>query len=217
MARLKVLRDFITSERYFQEPVTGINFRRIAAGMAWPYEERPGCAVVLGETRAKPNEYGTERHNVHKLIEISEYDASRLVELAASITEEWFVENWALPVYDKRACLVEDVNDLQRKRRRPQISYGDPLGFYGKGEGLLPFYHSLVQRRTANEKTLFLGEGSCGDELAAFNFTDQNTSIIAYPSAAALCFALAEIDLGDKACLNLNPDKLGPADDLGGY
>lgn len=49
---------------------------------------------------------------------------------------------------DNRAYLLDDVNDNLRRLRRPLLQYGDPQGWKGRGEGLLPFYHALVQRRT---------------------------------------------------------------------
>ena len=43
--------------------------------------------------------------------------------------------------------LGDDANDEQRRLRRPLLRFGDPQGWQGHGEGLLPFYHALVQRR----------------------------------------------------------------------
>ncbi len=101
------------------------------------------------------------------------------------------------------------------------MRYGDPLGWSGKGEGLLLFYHALVQRRTENEKTLFLGADSqCAAEIGKLKFEDARMSILERPSAAALCFAVAEIDLNVKTewgAGRFDGESFGPADEMGGY
>ena len=113
----------------------------------------------------------------------------------------------------------DDVYDNLRRLRRPLLQYGDPQGWKGRGEGLLPFYHALVQRRTKSEKTLFLGDACTGaDEIAKLQAEDMTKKPTDFPGAAALCFALAEIDVdpwpdwGERTKLYG-----GPADELGGY
>lgn len=217
MARLKVLTDGLTHERYFQEPATGMNFRAIAGGLAWPSLKRSGCAVVIGETRSRQAAVGIERHDAHILQELQSPDPAELTDWLELMTEDWLVPNWATPLSDRRSYMLDDVNRNRRKLRKPRIRYGDPQGWSGKGEGLLGFYHALVQRRTMSEKTLFFGRKSlCADEIARLN--DKETDILEYPAMAALCFALADLDLGrgEKTGRN-SDDRLGPADDLGGY
>lgn len=220
MAKLKLLRDFITREKYFQQPETGMVFRRIAGGFAWPHKDLPGCVLTLGETRSRQNAIGTGRHDVHKLEEFQSENTAELVDWLALMTDSWMVGNWATPLCDQRVYLLEDANDERRKMRRKPLRYGDPLGWSGKGEGLLPFYHAFAQRRTMSEKTLFLGDGLCAEELAGLRFADDKTSILELPGVAALCFALAEIDMSpgnEWGAAWKNTDALGPADDLGGY
>lgn len=219
MARVRFLHNFITREPFFQECSTGMNFRRIVGALAWPFKEKAGCAVVLGETCSRQNILGTRRHDVHKLEEKQSLDPAELLDMTVIMAGQWMVKSWATPLCDRRSYLLEDVNEERRRMRRPALRYGDPLGFSGKGEGLLLFYHSLVQRRTMSEKTLFLGHGACADEIAGLRYADESTSILEFPGPAALCFALAEIDVdpleewGDKK----DWSAFGPADDLGGY
>ena len=106
----------------------------------------------------------------------------------------------------------------RRSLRRYPIRYGDPQGWKGKGEGLLPFYHSLIQRRTFSEKTLFLGDSDAAYEVASMQPKFSDAKITDFPAMAALCFALAEIDIdpiddaaGDRSY------GTGPADPIGGY
>lgn len=219
MARVRLLRDLITGERYYRETATGMAFRRTVGSLVWPCGERPGCLVVLGETRSPQNVLGTRRHDVHRLEESRSDDVSVLVSQMARMTEDWLVRYWSTPMADNRVYLLDDANDNQRRLRRPLLHYGDPQGWQGRGEGLLPFYHAMVQRRTKSEKTLFLGDACTGaDEIAKLQAEDMTQKPTDFPGAAALCFALAEIDVdpwpewGERTKLYG-----GPADELGGY
>lgn len=221
MARVRLLTDAITRERYFLEPVTGIKFRRMLGAIVWPYGELDGCAVVLGETCSRQNIVGVRRHDLHKMEEYQSNSPTGLVYKLGLMTNDWMIRNWATPLCDQRAYLIEDANDELRKQRRHVMRYGDPLGWSGKGEGLLLFYHALVQRRTENEKTLFLGADSqCAAEIGKLKFEDARMSILERPSAAALCFAVAEIDLNVKTewgAGRFDGESFGPADEMGGY
>lgn len=144
---------------------------------------------------------------------------SVLVSRMTRMTEDWLVRYWSTPIADNRAYLLDDANDDLRRLRRPLLRFGDPQGWQGRGEGLLPFYHALVQRRTMSEKTLFLGDACTGaDEITRLQEEDMLKKPTDFPGAAALCFALAEIDVapwpewGERA----KPCG-GSADDLGGY
>lgn len=217
MARVRLLRDLINGESYFLEPATGMSFRRTVGGICWPFANKAGCIVVLGETRSRQNYIGARRHDVHKLQEFASEDASAFVDRLAMLTDDWLIRNWAVPVCDKRVNLLDDMNYEQRKRKRRQIRYGDPLGWSSKGEGLLPFYHAFVQRRTLNEKTLFLGDSYCADECLTLGYAEREKSILEFPGVAALCFALAEIDMDSRQEERYDKNDWGPADELGGY
>lgn len=139
MARVRLLRDIITGERYVKEADTGMSFRRVVGALVWPYENRPGCLVVLGETRSPQSVLGARRHDVHKLEESRSRDVSVLTAGMARMTEDWLVRQWATPMSDRRVYLLDDANDEQRRLRRPLLRFGDPQGWQGHGEGLLPF------------------------------------------------------------------------------
>ena len=219
MARVRLLRDIITGERYFKEAATGMSFRRIVGALVWPCEQRPGCLVVLGETRSRQSVLGARRHDVHRLEESRSRDVSVLTAGMARMTEDWLVRQWSTPMADRRVYLLDDANDEQRRLRRPLLRFGDPQGWQGHGEGLLPFYHALVQRRTMSEKTLFLGDACTGaDEIAKLQDEDMLKKPTDFPGAAALCFALAEIDIDPLPEWSGSAKNCGgPADDLGGY
>ena len=224
MAKVRALKDAYTQEPFWLDPYRR-QLRRIVGALTWPSintsaGERPGCVIVLGESRTPPLEVGQERRDVWRLAEAQSNDVAELLEKLARFQEDWMVKSWATPIQDNRVYLLDDVNDTLRALRKPRIRYGDPVGWSGKGEGLMPFYHALVQRRTLSEKTLFLGHPSAAaDEVAALDPKDAIAKPTDFPSAAALFFALAEIDLHRLA----DWDKRGsgkllkPADSIGGY
>lgn len=218
MARARLLRDVITGERYFRHSVTDMSFRRIVGALAWPCGEKPGSLVVLGETRSRQNVLGG-RHDIHRLDEYRSDDVGELLVRMWHMGEDWLVKFWATPTSDHRVYLLEDMRDEQRRFRRPTLRYGDPQGWKGQGEGLLPFYHALVQRRTRSEKSLFLGADCSGaDEIGKLREEDMNRKPTDFPGAAALFFALAEIDVNDMPEWGAGPTiDGGPADELGGY
>lgn len=219
MAKVQCLIDALTGEQYFVEAATGRAFRRIVGALVWPCGKRPGCLVVLGETRSRLNVLGAHRHDVHRLEEARSDDVSVLVSQMARMTKDWLVRYWSTPTADNRVYLLDDVNDDLRRLRRPLLQYGDPQGWRGQGEGLLPFYHALVQRRTRNEKTLFLGDACTGaDEIAKLQVDDMGSKPTDFPGAAAIFFALAEIDLIPiPEWGEWRSAAGGPADPLGGY
>lgn len=220
MAWLKCLTDVVTRERYLCDTETGISYRRTVGSLVWPCGDRNGCVTVLGETRSRQNVLGG-RHDVRLLAEKCSADVSELVEYIELCTMAFVVLSWATPLSDTRAYLLDDKNDERRRARKPIIKFDDPQGWHGKGEGLMAFYHALVQRRTLSEKTLFLGDECEG---ASFIGKMENEDISCkptdYPAAAALFFALAEIDvnpMADWADRGNVSSYGGPADLIGGY
>lgn len=213
---LTTLRDGISGELYFLERESGRSYRRIAGSIVWPFGEAEGCVIVLGEARSPLPVLGEETRLVFKLAEFQSQSVSELADALPVFGKKWKADYWATPTADKRACLIDKLNDSLRLRREPKIRYGDPQGWQGRGEGLLPFYHALVQRRTMDRKTLILNGGKCVDELGRMAFEDIGKSPACFPSAAALCFALAEIDIGNRGFGGKRMDD-GPADSLGGY
>ena len=220
MAWLKCLTDVVTRERYLCDTETGISYRRTVGSLVWPCGDRNGCVTVLGETRSRQNVLGG-RHDVRLLAEKCSADVSELTEYIELCTMAFVVLSWATPLSDTRAYLLDDKNDERRRARKSIIKFDDPQGWHGKGEGLMAFYHALVQRRTRSEKSLFLGDECEG---ASFIGKMENEDISCkptdYPAAAALFFALAEIDvnpMADWADRGSVSSYGGPADLIGGY
>ncbi len=221
MARVRLLREIITGERYFRDLSSGVCFRRVVGALAWPENDRPGALIVLGETRSAQNALGIGRHDVHVLEEQTHDDVSMLLAYMGRMTEDWLVRVWATPVADKRTYMLDDLAADMRAIRRPAPRYADPQRWSGKGEGLMPFYFALVQRRTLSEKTLFFGETShAAVEIGKLDDKkgDATRKPTDYPAAAALFFALAEVDVTPYRETREREEYLsGPADLVGGY
>jgi hypothetical protein len=221
MAKVKLLYDNVTSEPYYrEEAITGRMFRRIVGALAWPHGEMEGCALVLGEIRAPTVARHNRRHVLYVLEEKVTREPQHLVELAGRMQLDWLVRSWSTPIADARVWMIDDYNDIQRKDRKAQITIGDPAGWTAKrGEGLVPMYFALIQRRTEGEKTLFFGEGSNAvEQIKRLTEEDLSDKVIVRPSAAAAFWAVAAIDAEPLAEWGERPNHdLGPADPVGGY
>lgn len=224
MARLKTRQEDYTKERYYIDPASGINYRRTTAGLCWPENGMDGAAIVLGETRSRQCFHGNRRHDVHVLEEVRTGNVADLLDHMARMTAYYYVARWALPTYDKRFYMIEDINDILKETRQPIINVGDPQGLEGKGEGQVKFYHALVQARTLNEKTLFLHGATASDEIRQMDDrqeggkADGDRKPSDFPGAAALFFALAEIDMVRlPEAWERDEYDFSAADNLGGY
>lgn len=225
MARLQIRVDNLNLESYFRCPRTGIMYRRVAAGMAWPESGREGAAIVLGETRSKQNFHLNNHHDLHVLEEVRTDSMPELIDAVVRMTADWYVKRWSLPTCDGRMYLLDDINDILRRERKPVIRYGDPEGWEGKGEGQVKFYHAFVEMRTKEEKTLFFHGATAADEIRQMDAnqglggqSDADKRPTIFPGAAALFFAVAEIDMQlRKEAHERREYDFGPCEQLGGY
>ena len=221
MAIVTHLTDAVTREPYYRT-VDGRQWRRLVGAVTWPYDKarRPGCVIILGELRASPTVLGAERHDVYCLDEYLHDDVTEIVRMVSDMTDDWRIPSWATPLRDERHYLLDDANDNRRIMRLPKIRYADPPGYMGKGEGQIPYFFSLIQRRTRSEKSLYLGsDRMCASETLALDESrDSNATVTAFPAFAALAFALAEIDLHPLREWGMRSNiHGGPANLVGGY
>lgn len=96
--------------------------------------------------------------------------------------------------------------------------YGSPIRRHGTGVGsrVLPFYLGILQQRIVGEKTLFFGtDCTAASETQRLGSEDVDRRMTDYPGAAALLWAVAEMDLNRRR--GEAREHLGPADRLGGY
>lgn len=215
---LRRIYDLITSEPYLRDSRTGLQFRRTVGALAWPYGDRPGCLLTLGELRNSPNALGARRH-LHVLRELRSADTEELLDEAVRMRDEYLCPHMVTPADDPRMVLLDEYNDRRRRARQPVLRVQTPAAWRGRGEGLLAYYNGLILRRGATEKSLVFGRDcSARDELARIGSEDMGRAMIEFPGACALCWAVEDMDTqrvpewGERGKIDA-----GPADLLGGY
>lgn len=210
--------DTLSGEPYVRESGTGRQFRRVVGALTWSHDVQPGCLLILGESRNTLQIYGERRH-VHVLAEVRSRDMAVLLDTAARLQEDWACHLWITPSDDPRVILLDDYNDRLRRERRRLIRFAEPQAWRGDGARLIPFYLGILQQRIVSEKTLEFGKDcTARDEARRLDKGDHNEKVIEHPGAAALFFALAEIDLNTMPEWGVRRTRdRGPADPLGGY
>lgn len=112
-------------------------------------------------------------------------------------------------------------NDARREERRVPLRTEPPLAWHGRGEGLLPYYLSLLHARVKDGKTLFLGASSrlpADVALADRDDVSPQSAMLQWPGLCALAWGVEALDMQPAAAWGARqtlPD--GPADTLGGY
>ena len=215
MPYIRTLRDAMTQETFFLENRTGRQFSRIVAALAWPHGIAQGCVIVLGEIRGRPAVLNVHNH-VHVLNEYRSGDVADLVDMAVRLYEDWSASCVITPGDDRRVVFLDAANDDLRRERRRRIRITDPQVWNGSGERVLPFYLGILQQRIVGEKTLFFGtDCTAASETQRLGSEDVDRRMTYYPGAAALLWAVAEMDLNRRR--GEAREHLGPADRLGGY
>lgn len=217
----KALTDCITGEPYYVDVVTGKQYRRAVCALAWPWHPLPGCVVTLAEYRNRPTVLGEARH-VDVMDETFSASPEELIRAADRSMRAFKVPRLVTPDDDNRLTLIDLENDKRREERKAYLRTEGPISWHGKGEGLLPFYTSLLHARIIDAKTLNFGRKSelptaVQPVIAAPENIDK--AMIKWPAVCALCWALEAIDL------QLLPEwggkdtgmPEGPADAVGGY
>lgn len=215
MPYIRTLRDAMTRETFFLENRTGRQFSRIVAALAWPHGMARGCVIVLGEIRGRPAVLNVHNH-VHVLREYRSGDVADLVDMAVRLYEDWSASCVITPGDDRRVVFLDAANDDLRQERRRRIRMTDPQAWNGSGERMLPLYLGLLQQRIVGEKTLFFGpDCTAASETQRLGSEDVDRRMTDYPGAAALLWAVAEMDLNRRR--GEAREHVGPADRLGGY
>lgn len=216
---VRKLYDNVTGEPYFLEVRTNRQFRRTACGLAWPWGDLvAGCVLVLGELRAPPNALGARRH-LHVLAEERSFSTDEMLDHAERLQALWLFPRVITPSSDKRIILLDAFNDARRRERKPILRSSDPAMWQGKGDGMLPYYVSLLQARITDDKSLFFGaDCSARDEAKRMNEKDLSRKMVEEPGVCALSWALEEIDANPMPEWGArHRGHYGPADAVGGY
>ncbi len=215
---LRRLKDNITGEPFLRGR-SGREFRRTVCALGWPWPPRPGCVVVLGEMRHAPTALGERRHILLLSEEWSESPA-KLLESAERALRLYHARRIVTPEDDPRIALVDADNDARREERRVPLRTESPLAWHGRGEGLLPYYLSLLHARVKDAKTLFLGASSRlpADVALADSEATPQSAMLQWPGLCALAWAVEALDMQPAREWSARATLPGgPADALGGY
>lgn len=228
MLRLRELKDCVTGEPYLRGE-DGREYRRAACALCWPAPPLPGCVVALGEARRAPTVAGTERRHLHLLFEEWSDSPRALIDHAERALRLCRARRAVTPDDDPRIALVDAANDARREERLPPLRTEPPLAWHGQGEGLLPYYLSLLHARVVDAKTLHLGTDSrLPASIAQADSPDipARTAMLRWPGLCALGWAVEALDMrpmrewGREWGRNRSARPTGmegPADMLGGY
>lgn len=216
---LRCLKDNITGEPFLRDH-EGRDYRRTVCALGWPWSPLPGCVLVLGEMRHAPTTLGERRH-IRLLFEEWSTSPAKLLETAERALRLYGARRIITPEDDPRIALVDADNDARREDRRVPLRTESPLAWHGRGEGLLPYYLSLLHARVKDSKTLFLGASSRlpGDvALADSETTPPQSAMLQWPGLCALAWAVEALDMQPVREWHARATLPGgPADALGGY
>lgn len=201
-----------------RDPGTGIEYRRTVCALAWPYGDAQGCAIVLGELRNPPNILGARRH-LHVLDERRSANPDKLLDEATRMQVRWIFPTVITPVEDPRCILIDAYNAERRRERLPVLRTAEPIAWKGKGEGILPYYVALIQRRVVDDKSLHFGPNcTARDDMQRIGNDDLSGRMIELPGVCALSWAVENIDVDALPEWHERTHiTAGPADLLGGY
>lgn len=209
---LKRMVDQFTKDRYWKDPRTGIDFRRIVGGFCWPFDTSPGAFCVLGEVRS------VDQHTyTHRVVLLHDEEVSGVDELLRRVhssSVDTGVFDWIARRDVSEVRLVDQFNRMQSATRQPQLRLVHPQE--GDDRDRFRFWIRLLERRTMDEKTMTFGESACvRDRLMSLPPGAYDKEPEEFPAVAAMLFALAEIDLHQP--INIGEKLPSSVDTLAGY
>ena len=190
--RLKRMVDQFTGEKYWKDPVAGIQFRRIVIGLAWPFDTLPGAVVVLGEVRSMDPH--THTHKVQLLHDRETNGIDELIRCVWGVATDCGVFDMVSRRDVPEIRFVDAHNRQLAARRSPQIRIIHPQE--GDDRERFRFWVRLLERRTLDDKTMIFGASECvRNRLLSLTTPDYAKEPEEFPAVSAFLFALAEIDL----------------------
>lgn len=215
------LTDVVTREQYFQDTIDQTQYKRSVCALAWPMYPKAGCVLVLAERRFLPLQMDAEI-NIDVKAETFSDDTSVLLDAVDRLQVAFKFNTVVTPCDDEREVQIEYENDKRRRERKAVIRVQHPISWSGKGEGLLPYYVSMLHRRIVQKKTLhFTQHSQLPTDIRAILGKDtalaQTTSMLQYPSLCALCWALESIEASAPHDIDTGGVLMGAADTVGGY
>ncbi|WP_415713090.1 hypothetical protein [Maridesulfovibrio sp.] len=191
--KLKAVTSPMTGQRSLKDPVTGIVYRRVSGGVAWPYDVRPGAVTVLAEHREPV--HGTDQLRVDVVVEFMDEDTETLCREMAALQDALKVEIWRTPLTHASTRLVHMFNDRRRRLRVPALDLASPPAMNGSRS--FRDYDRLVDRRTRTLKTLYFGDSQAVLEYNILGRDDLGRKLEEFPVVASMLYALAGLDLED--------------------
>ncbi|WP_432736500.1 hypothetical protein [Maridesulfovibrio sp. FT414] len=189
--KLKVVTSPMSGRRSLKDPVTGIVYRRVSGGVAWPYDIRPGAVTVLAEHNEPV--HGTDQHRVDVVVEFMDEDTETLCREMAALQDGLKVGIWRTPLTHAGTRLVHMYNERRRRLRVPGLDLASPPAM--NGSRTFRDYDRLVDRRTRNIKTLYFGESQAVLEYNTLGRDDLGRKLEEFPVVASMLYALAGLDL----------------------
>lgn len=208
--------DYRTQDHYFKDMLSERTFRRIVGGLAFPFDHKPGHAVVLGEIMRQDPEHHT--HHVFVLGEAGAADYQELLGKVAMLQDRTLCKEWMTPMDNNNVLLVDDFNEGKRYRhRKAPIDLCSPPQYDRTDRGeMFRFYDRLVSTRTMGRKTLHFGGSEAGQHYQTIQPADLKRHPEEWPPVAAFLYALAELDLSADPGRKLDTTAR-VADSLGGW
>ena len=173
------------------------SYRRVIGGLAWPSGTEEGFAVVLAEDHVPDRKIDT-RH-VYVLEEDGSHDVLELYELCTKFNLKHGVNQWFGDNMSPLIAMFERQNRANTWRGYAGIRLRPAPRLHERNA--LEMYAQLVkQRLQPGKKSLHFGQNSEIPQRIVQISVDElrNSPAEQYPVLAALGYAMAAIDLGEK-------------------
>ena len=180
---------------------SGMAFRRILGGLGWPYAERPGFVVRLGEDFEPDHSLQHSPRHYRVLAEHETSDLEELQRICNRFRDDFCLNsilgNPENPVYEVWRRNREDA---------PLINVTLPCDFEKIDLNLIA---QLVRRNTEGRKTLHFGDSRIPGYLTRFVADRmESESLEQFPPMTAFGFVLTEMELrGHSSLAGFQPDR----------
>jgi len=182
-------------ELYWFDPEANRYFARIVAGISWPFKEKPGWIVVIGENDVLNPPSGKQTFRI--LTEDHDSLIDRLLRRLREVDRTYLVErNYGDLSDETTAFLLRQHNREMDEQRIASI--GIDFAPLSDQPNNLQAYLQIIDNHTKHgvEKTLFFGEGSqIATALHNLNPEDASGEVSQWPEIAALGYALAALEV----------------------
>jgi hypothetical protein len=188
----------IKKEILFQNPDTGIFYRRVAGAVGWPWEPRPGFMVVIGERFAF--DQGLQGRPLEVLAEREVDSITALHQGGLEMRKLWACDLWLADLGQEEAVrLFMKMNrNLGLDRQHP---LAEPIRLrrapYNQGKDRLQtLFHLLGTVQSPERKLLSYGpESKLPGYAMGLDQKDLQKPTVQFPPLAALGYAVAELIL----------------------